>query len=156
MSLKQINSHENAILTGKHHHIQSLYTGLLYSTTACFVCGPRSSVGVATELRAGQSGIEFRWGWDFPPVQTDPGAHPASCKMGTGSFPRVKCGRGVPLTTHPHLMPRSWKSRPILLVPLWAVRPVQSLSACTRVHLTLFTTYLGCLRAVVLNKKPVY
>jgi hypothetical protein len=28
-------------------------------------------------------------------------AHPASCKMGTGSFRRVKCGRGVPLTTHP-------------------------------------------------------
>jgi len=33
------------------------------------------------------------------PVQTGPGAHPASCKMGTGSFPEVKCGRGVLLTT---------------------------------------------------------
>ena len=30
----------------------------------------------------------------FPPVQTGPGAHPASCKMGTGSFPGVKCGPG--------------------------------------------------------------
>jgi len=48
--------------------------------------GPGSSVGIATELRAGRSGIEFRWGRDFPPVQTGPGAHPASCKMGTGSF----------------------------------------------------------------------
>ena len=28
----------------------------------------------------------------------------------------------------------SWKSRAIPLLPLWAVRPVQSLSACTRVH----------------------
>ena len=37
----------------------------------------------------------------LPPVQTGPGAHPASCKMGTGSFPGVKCGRGVLLTTHP-------------------------------------------------------
>ena len=37
---------------------------------------------------------------DFPPVQTVPGAHPASCKMGTGSFPGVKCGRGLLLTTH--------------------------------------------------------
>ena len=37
----------------------------------------------------------------FPPVQTGPGAHPASCKMGTGSFPVVKCGRGMLLTTHP-------------------------------------------------------
>jgi len=50
------------------------------------ICGPGSSVGIATELRAGRSGIESRWGRDFPPVQTGPGAHPASCKMGTGSF----------------------------------------------------------------------
>ena len=28
------------------------------------------------------------------------------------------------------------KSRAIPLLPLWAIRPVQSLSACTRVHLT--------------------
>jgi len=30
----------------------------------------------------------------------------------------------------------SWKSRAIPLLPLWAVWPVQSLSACTRVHFT--------------------
>jgi len=83
-------------------------------------CGPGSSVGIATELRAGRSGIESRWGRNFPPVQTEPGAHPASCKMCTGSFPRVKCGRGVLLTTHPHLVPRSWKSRAIPLPTLWA------------------------------------
>ena len=53
----------------------------------------------------------FRLGRDFPPVQTGSGAHPASCKMGTGSFPGVKCGRGVLLTTHPLLVPRSWKSK---------------------------------------------
>jgi len=47
-------------------------------------------------LRAGRSGIESRWGRDFLPVQTGPGAHPASCTMGTGSFPGVKRpGRGV-------------------------------------------------------------
>ena len=28
--------------------------------------GPGSSVGIATELRAGRSGIESRWGRDFP------------------------------------------------------------------------------------------
>jgi len=61
---------------------------------------PGSSVGIATELRAGRSGIESRWGRDFSPVQTGPRAHPSSCKMGTGSFPGVKCGRGVLLTTH--------------------------------------------------------
>ena len=39
------------------------------------------------------------------PVQTGPGAHPASCTMGTGSFPGVKSGRGVTLTPHPLLVP---------------------------------------------------
>ena len=83
-------------------------------------CGPGSSVGIATELRVGPSGIEPRWGRDFAPVQTGPGAHPASCTTGTGSFPGLKCGRGVLLTTHPLLVPRSWKSRAIPLPTLWA------------------------------------
>jgi len=82
--------------------------------------GPCSSVGIATELRTGRSGIEFRWGLEFPPVQTGPGAHPASCKMGIGSFPRVKCGQGLLLTTHSLLVPRSWKSRATRLPILWA------------------------------------
>ena len=68
--------------------------------------GPGSSIGIATELRAGRSAIEYGRGRDFPPVQTGPGAHPGSCKMGTGSFPGEKCGRGVLLTTHPLLVPR--------------------------------------------------
>ena len=84
------------------------------------ICGPGSSVGIATELRAGRSGIESRWGRDFPPFRTGPVAHPASCKMGTGSFPGVNCGRGVLLTTHPLLVPRSCKSRAIPLPILWA------------------------------------
>jgi len=84
------------------------------------VCGPGSSVGIATELRAGRSGIESRWGRDFPPVQTGPGAQPASCKMGTGSFPGVKCSRGVLLTTHLLLVLRSWKSRAMPQPTLWA------------------------------------
>ena len=56
--------------------------------------------------------------------------------MGTGSFPGVKSGRGVTLTPQSLLVPWSWKSRAISLLPLWAIRPVQSLSACTRVHFT--------------------
>jgi hypothetical protein len=41
-------------------------------------------------------------------VQTGSEAHPASCTMGIGGpFPGVKHGRGVMLTTHPHLVPRS-------------------------------------------------
>jgi hypothetical protein len=45
-------------------------------------------------------------------VQTGSEAHPASCIMGTGSPIRgAKRGRGVTLTTHPHLVPRSGISR---------------------------------------------
>jgi len=76
------------------------------------------------------------------PAQTGPGAHPASCTMGTGSFPAVKRGRGVSLTTHPLLVPWSRKSRAITLLPLWAVRPVQSLGAMYKGALYLFTFYM--------------
>ena len=47
-------------------------------------------------------------------------SHPSSCKMGTGSFPGVKYGWGVLLTTHPLLVPWSCKSRAIPLSTLWA------------------------------------
>ena len=79
------------------------------------LCGPVSSVGIATELRDGRFGIDSRLGLDFPSVQTDPGAQPASCKMGTGSFPGVKCDRGVLLTTQPLLVSRSWKISAVYL-----------------------------------------
>ena len=55
-----------------------------------------------------------------PPAQTGPGAHPASCTMGNGAFPGVKYGRGVLLTTHPLLVPWSWKSRAISPPTFWA------------------------------------
>jgi hypothetical protein len=86
---------------------------------------PGSSVGIVTELRAGRSGIESQWGRDFPPTQTGPWAHLASCKMGTRSLPGVKCGRGVLPTTHPLLVPRSWKSRAIPLPTLWVTSALQ-------------------------------
>ena len=58
--------------------------------------------------------------------------------MDTGSFPGVKSGRGLTLTPHPFLVPWSRKSRTIILLPPWAVHPVQSHSACTRVHFTFY------------------
>ena len=88
-------------------------------------------------LRAGRSVDQTPVGERFSAaVQTVHGAHPASCTMGTGYFPGVKSGRGVTLTPHPFLLPWSWKSRAITLLPLWTVWPVQSFSACTRVHFT--------------------
>jgi hypothetical protein len=51
------------------------------------------------------------------PVKTDPRAHPASCTMGTGSFPGVNSGRDVKVTPHPLLVPWSRKGRTIPLPP---------------------------------------
>ena len=70
------------------------------------------------------------------PVQTGPGAYQDSCTMGTRSFLGVKSGRRVTLTPHPLLVPWSRKGRAVPLLPLWAVRSVQSLSAYTRVTFT--------------------
>jgi len=96
------------------------------------------------------------------PVQTGP--DPASCTMGTVSFPGVKSGRSLKLTPHPFScraqervelylytpMGRTACTEPlclyngaplplpITLLPLWTVQPVQNLSACTRVHLYLY------------------
>ena len=59
--------------------------------------GRDSSVGIATELRAGRAGDRIHVGARFPaPIQTGPEAHPASYTMGTESFPGIKRpGRGV-------------------------------------------------------------
>jgi hypothetical protein len=59
--------------------------------------GRCSSVGITTDYGLDGPGIESRWGGV--------------------SFPGVKRGRGVLLTTHPLLAPRSWKSRAIYLPP---------------------------------------
>jgi hypothetical protein len=67
-----------------------------------YYSGPGSFVGIATDYGLDDPGIESQWGARFSaPVQTGPGAHPASCTMVTGSFPGVKYDRGVLLTTHP-------------------------------------------------------
>ena len=104
-----------------------------------------SVVGIATGYGLDGLGIESQWTARYSaPVQTGPGAHPASCTMGTGSFPGVKNGRTWhwTLTPYPLLVPWSRKSRAIPLLPLWAVRPVQSPSACTRVHFTFTYMFL--------------
>jgi len=117
----------------------------LHLVLGCFYTfhgGPGSSVAIATGYGLDGPGIESRWGTRFSaPVRTGPGIHPASCTMGTGSFPGVKSGRGVTLTPHPLLVPWSRKNRATLLLPLWADRSVQSLSVRTRMHFT-FNFYL--------------
>jgi hypothetical protein len=49
-----------------------------------------SVVGIATRYGLEGPGIESRWGEIFHTYQTGSGVHPASCTMGTGSFPGVK------------------------------------------------------------------
>jgi hypothetical protein len=61
-----------------------------------------------TEIRSPTETEDFS---SSPYVQTGSGAHPASCPMGTRGFPGVKRGRGVMMTTHPHLVPRLRMSR---------------------------------------------
>ena len=107
---------------------------LLTASLYCSVITTRTATGYGMDGPGSNPSGVARYS---APVQTGPGAHPASCTMGTGSFPGVKSGRGVTLTPHPLLV--SWsrrKSRTIPLLTLWAVRSVQSLSACTRMHLT--------------------
>ena len=70
-----------------------------------FICGPVSSVGIATDYGLDSPGSNTGGDEIFRPSRPGHGAHPASCKMGTWSFPGVKCGRGVLLTTHPLLVP---------------------------------------------------
>ena len=93
-----------------------------YQVSTNIISWPGSSVAIATGYGLEGSGIESRWQARFSaPVQTVPGAHPASCTMGTWSFLGIKRGRGVTLTPHPLLVPWSRKSGVIPLLPLWAV-----------------------------------
>ena len=56
-------------------------------------------------------------------------------------FPGGKERPGREADPSPLLVPWSRKGRAIPLLPLWAVRPVQSLSACIRVHFTFTFTF---------------
>jgi len=67
----------------------------------------------------------------------------------------------VYLTPHPLLVPWSRKSTAIPLLPLWAVRLVQNLSASTGVHFTLFTFKVVYTRRITLywptiTYRPMY
>ena len=97
-----------------------------------YIVGRDSSVGIATRCGLDGPGIESRWGTRFSaPVPTGPGAHPASCTMGTGSFPGVKqSGHGV--------------DHPFHLGPLWAFM------ACSWVNFYLIILYYIILYHIIL------
>ena len=103
------------------------------------ICGPGSSVGIATEL----PGWTVRGGGEiFRTCPDRPWGPPSLLYDGYRVFPggKVRPVRDADLS--PLLVPWSRKSRAIPLFPLWAVRPVKSLSACTRVQFTLTFTMI--------------
>jgi len=69
-------------------------------------------------------------------------------------FPGVKGGRVVTLTPHPLLVQWSRRGRAIPPLPLWAARPVQSLSACTRVYFTFTFTFTQSITYPYVTKMP--
>jgi len=85
------------------------------------VRGPGSSVGIATELLVGRSGIESRWRQDFSARPDWPWGPPSLLYNGYRVFPRGKVlpGRAADHSHH-LLVPRSWKSRATPLHTLWA------------------------------------
>ena len=116
-----------------------VYPSVLFGfvTKHIAVHGPGSVVGIAACYGLDGLGIGSPWGARFSaPILTGPVAHPAFCTMGTGSLPGIKSGWVMTLTTHHLLVLWSRKGGAIPVLPLWAIRPVQSLSACTRVTFT--------------------
>ena len=112
--------------------------------------GPGSSVSIATGYGLDGPGIESRWGRDFPNL-CRPALGPTSLMYNESRvFPGGKERPGCEADPSPLLVPWSRKIRAIPLLPLLAVRPVQSLSACT-VQLYLFSPYgpYGLYRASV-------
>ena len=114
-----------------------------------YIVGRDSSVGIATRYGLDGPEIESRWGRGFPhlsipalgptepPVQWVPGLCRGKERPGPDADPS------------PLLVPYSIKSRAIPLLPLWAVRPVQNLSACTRVHYNLILWF----RSIIILKR---
>ena len=103
--------------------------------------GPDSSVGVVIGCGLDGPGIESRWGEIFRTCPDRPWGPPSLLYNRYRVFPGGKSGRSVTLAPHSLLVPWSRKSRAIPLLSLWAVRPVQSIGACTRVHFT-FTIFI--------------
>jgi len=83
-------------------------------------CGLGTSVGIATDYGLDGSGSNPGGDEIFHPSRPALGPTQPPVQWVPGFFPGVKYGRSVLLTTHPLLVPRSWKSRAKPLPTLWA------------------------------------
>ena len=100
--------------------------------------GCDSSVGIATGYGLDGPGIESRWERDFQHLSRPALGPTLLLYNGYRVFPEGKKRPGRDADPSSLLVPWSRKSRAIPLLPLWAVSPVQSLRACTRVHFTFY------------------
>jgi hypothetical protein len=104
-------------------------------------CGPGNSVGIATDYGLDDPGIESRWGCrrDFPHLSRPALGPPSLLYNGYRVFPRIQYGRGVTLTIHPLLVPRSHGRVELYLYP-----PSGPHRACNGVSLPLLTVRPSC------------
>ena len=87
-------------------------------------------------LWAGQSGDRIPMGARFStPIQTAPGAYPASYTMGIGSFLGGNVAREWRLATHPHPVPRLKKEQ------CYTSTPPMGLCGLIQGELYLYLTY---------------
>jgi len=82
--------------------------------------GPGSSVSIVTDYRLFGPGLNPSGDEIFRLSRLALGPIEPPVQWVQGLSQGVKCGWGVLLTTHPLLVPWSWKSRVILLPTLWA------------------------------------
>jgi hypothetical protein len=114
-------------------------------TVVYHCCGPGSIVGIATGYELDGPGIESRRGRDFPhlsrpalgptqpPVQLVPGLSRGKERPGREADPSPPSSAVVK------------KGQSYTSTPQWAVRPVQSISACTNtmVHFTFTLLFIA-------------
>ena len=103
-----------------------------------FYRGPCSSVGIATGYGLYGPGSNPGGGEIFRTCPDRTWGPPSLLYNGYRVFPGGKERPGRAADPSPLLMPWPRKSRATPLLSLWAIRPVQRLSACTRVHFSFF------------------
>jgi len=79
-----------------------------------------TTVGIAIDYRLDGPGAKPGGDEIFRPSRPAVGPTQPPVQWVPCLFPGVKCGRGMLLTTHPLIVPRSWNSRAIPLLTLWA------------------------------------